>query len=166
MPLHDFYCGRCNVVRVDIYAPVTRSTDDPVFCPDCGQPMTWIPAAPALHYGSVKTAAFKAFDTTDGRGNPVHIDSLAKLRRIERESEQAFRNGEGQPMVFRAWAQDRSNRDAPTLSRSYDGGEHPTAEAKHRFGSTLRKSAAEPDETFGPGVSESNASALPMAGKE
>jgi hypothetical protein len=72
------------------------------------------------------------------------------------------RNGEGQPMVFRRWAQSNSNRDQPTLSKDYRGGEQPTAGAAHRFGSTLKRSVEAPDHTFGPGVSEANASALPV----
>ena len=164
MPLHDFYCGRCNAVRVDVYAPVTRRSDDPAFCPECGQSMVWIPAAPALHYGDVKGAAFRSFDTTDGRGEPVHVDSLRKLRQVERESEVHARNGEGQPMVFRRWAQDPSNRDQPTLSKDYRGGEQPTPAAAHRFGQTLQKSAEAPDHEYGPAVSDANTSAL--SGKE
>lgn len=169
MPLHDFYCPRCNAILPDRYVPVAERASDAAAaarCETCGGALVWIPAAPAVHYGSVKTCAFKAFDTTDGYGRPVHIDSLQKLRRVEREAEQAFRNGEGQPMIWRHYAQDKSNRDQPTLSRSYDGGEQPTAEGKHRFGQTLRKSAEEPDASFGPGVSEANASALALSGKE
>jgi hypothetical protein len=128
--------------------------------------MAWVPAAPALHYGDVKGAAFKSFDTTDGRGQPVHIDSLRKLRQVEKESEQAYRNGEGQPMVWRRYAQGDSNKDQPTLSRDYNAGEAPSPTAAHRFGSTLRKSATEPDHAYGPAVSDANASALPMSGKE
>lgn len=115
-----------------------------------------------MDVGGVKGAGFRAFTTTDGRGTPVHIDSLRKLRQVERESEVHTRNGEGQPMVFRRWAQDGSNRDQPTLSTTYNGGEQPTKDAAHKFGQTLRKSAEVPDTSFGPGVSESNASALPM----
>jgi hypothetical protein len=165
MPLHDYWCPACGALTPDIYRPVSeRATDRPPL--HCGQPMAWVAAAPAVHYGSVKTCAFHAFDTTDGYGRPVHVDSVQKLRRIERESEQAARNGEGQRMVWRRYAQDPSNRDQPTLSKDYSGGEQPTAAAKHRFGSTLQKSATEPDHRFGPGVSESNASALAMSGKE
>lgn len=165
MPLHDFWCPTCGQVLLDQYVPVAigATAGAPTHC---GQPTMPIPAAPALHYGSVKTAAFQAFDTTDGRGNPVHIDSLRKLRQVEREAEQAYRNGEGQPMVFRRFSQDPSNRDQPTLSKTYNGGEQPTKEAAHRFGSTLRKSVDAPDAAFGPGVSEANASALPLSGKE
>jgi hypothetical protein len=85
------------------------------------------------------------------------------MRQVEREAEQAFRNGEGQPMVFRRWAQDGSNRDQPTLSASYNPGEAPTPEAKHKFGrqGAFSASAAEPDAPFGPGVNDSNTSALP-----
>ncbi len=162
MPLHDFYCAVCGIVRLDIYVSVqTKASDGAPSCPGCTQPMTWIAAAPAVHYGSVKTAAFKAFDTTDGRGNKVHIDSLRKLRQVERESEQAFKNGEGQPMVFRAWSQSRGNRLDSALHPSYDGSEQPTAAAKRKFGSTLRTSTEEPDRGYGPGVSDANASALP-----
>ena len=165
MPLHDYFCGVCGLLTPNVYRPVTEgATAHPPL--HCDRPMAWVPAAPALHYGDVKGAAFTSFDTTDGRGQPVHIDSVRKLRQIERESEVHARNGEGQRMVFRRWAQDPSNRDQPTLSPSYAGGEQPSKEAAHRFGSTLRKSATEPDHQFGPTVNESNASALPMSGKE
>jgi len=156
-------------VLVDQYVPVqVGASEGAPPCPTCGQPMTWVAAAPALHYGDVKGAAFRAFDTTDGRGQPVHIDSLAKLRKVEKEAEQAFRNGEGQPMVFRAWSQTQAsdNRLDSPLHKSMDGSEQPTAEGKRKFGSTLRTSTEAPDTGFGPGVSEANASALPMSGTD
>lgn len=162
MPLHDFFCPTCTAVIVDVYVPVqTAAPDALIYCRTCGARLSWIPAAPAVHYGSVKTCAFKAFDTTDGYGQPVHIDSLAKLRKVEKESEQAYRNGEGQPMVFRAWSQQSNGNklDSP-LHKSMDGSEQPTPDAKHRFGSTLRKGADDP--SYGPGVSDANATALGM----
>ena len=69
-------------------------------------------------------------------------------------------------MVFRRWAQGDSNRDQPTLSKSYAWGEQPSPAAAHRFGQTLQRSTEAPDASFGPAVNESNASALPMSGKE
>jgi len=118
-----------------------------------------------MDIGANKGVSFTAFETTDGRGQPVFVDSLHKLRQVERDSEQAYRNGEGQPMVWRHLSQDQTNRDAPTLSKSYYGGDAPEPAAKHRFGSTLQKSSEEPEgRAFGPGVSESNASALGMEG--
>jgi hypothetical protein len=164
-PLHDFWCARCGQLLSNVYVPVVvgATAGAPMHCDHKTSP---IPAAPALHYGDVKGAAFHAFDTFDGRGQRVHVDSLRKLRQVEKDAEQAHRNGEGQPMVFRRWAQDASNADQSALHPSLNGGEQPTKAAAHRFGQTLRKSASEPDHTFGPGVSESNASALPMSGKE
>jgi hypothetical protein len=161
MPLHDFY--HCGQVVADVYRSVEEGAcARPPLCPTCQQSMTWLPQTCAMDVGGVKGAAFKAFDTTDGRGTPVHIDSLRKLRQVERESETHARNGEGQPMIFRRWAQGDSNKDQPTLSQTYNGGEQPSKAAAHRFGSTLRKSAEAPDHQFGPGVSESNTSALPV----
>jgi len=43
------------------------------------------------------------------------IGSLADIRRLERESEQAERNGEGRRMVWRDYAPDHSNADQHTL---------------------------------------------------
>ncbi len=166
MPLHDFYCPACNHIHPNVYVPVTVGAAAGAPPCDCGRQMVWIPAAPALHYGDVKGAAFQAFDTTDGRGHPVRISSLAQLRKVERESEQMARDGVGQPMVWRRYAQDTSNQDVHTIHGSYEGGEQPTREAAHRFGQTLQKSATEPDHEFGPAVSESNASALPLSGTE
>ena len=165
MALHDYF--HCGQVLVDIYRSAAEGARArPPACPTCGQPMVWLPGTIAMDAGAVKTSGFKGFHTTDGRGHPVHVDSLHKLRQVERESEAMARDGVGQPMVFRRWAQERSNQDQPTLSKSYAGGEQPTPAAAHRFGQTLRRSAEAPDHSFGPGVHEGNASALPLSGKE
>lgn len=162
MPRHDFYCGVCGQVLVDVYVPVTVGAT--AGAPDhCDRKTVPIPAAPALDLRSDGDSSFQKFETTDGRGQKVVVDSLRKLRQIEHDSEIAYKNGEGQPMVWRHYAQDRSNRDAPTLG-AYDGGEQPTEASKRRFGSTLRKSAEAPTEGYGPGVSDANTSALPMDG--
>jgi hypothetical protein len=179
MPWHDFYCARCGYVQPNVVIPAAIGAQ--AGAPrHCDQLMTWIPGIGRMDVGAVKGASFQAFETTDGRGQRVLIDSLHKLRQVEREAEQAYRNGEGQPMIFRRWAQDQSNQDQPTLSKSYDGSEQPTEAAKHRFGSTKQTyGTADPrdvehatalqdqldaDRGFGPGVDESNASALGMEG--
>lgn len=165
MALHDYHCPVCGQLAFDVYRSCAEGAQarPPLHC---GQPMAWIPFTRAMDIGGVKTAGFRGFTTTDGRGQPVHVDSLHKLRQVEKAAEQAYRDGEGQPMVWRRWAQDSSNRDQPTLSKSYYGGEAPTKAAAHRFGSTAQRSVEAPEAGFGPGVSESNASALPMAGGE
>lgn len=161
MPVHDYYCGACGQVLTDVMVPI--AIGQAAGAPEhCGQKTTAIWGIGSMDYGAVKGAGFKGFSTTDGRGQPVQINSLRDLRRVERESEQAARNGEGQPMVWRRWAQDGTNADQPTLSKSYYGGDAPTKAAKERFGSTLKKSAEAPDSSFGPGVNDSNTSALGM----
>ena len=110
---------------------------------------------------------FQKFLARDGHNQLVEIDSLNKLRQVERESEQLARNGEGQVVRFRAYEQDRSNLSVNVF------GERPTDEpdmtltatGKRRFGlqggATLIDSPeSEPDATYGPGVNDSNTTAL------
>ncbi len=62
------------------------------------------------------------------------IDSLHKLRQVERDSEQRYRNGEGEPLRFRMWNQDRSQQGVNSFgtqgqigSRTYADGAAPAA---------------------------------------
>jgi len=85
LPRHDY--THCAVVLLDVYRPAAiGARADPPPCPTCGQPMAWIPATTAMDVGGVKTAAFRAFTTTDGRGQRILVDSLRKLRQVEREA--------------------------------------------------------------------------------
>ena len=158
MARHDFRCEPCGyTAELDI--PTALGARHPfVGCPRCTHRMAWIPAVGRMDQGAVKGVGFRAFETFDAQNRPVRIESTHQLRRLERESEQAFRNGEGQPLVFRAWSQGQSNRDASALHASWDGGEHPTPDAKRRFGSATR--SGQPDVDFGPGVDDTNCSAL------
>lgn len=163
MPNHDYRCPDCGWVLRDQYRPIAiGGRGDLPACFNCDKPMEWIPAAQFDLMSDGTT--FPKFTTTDARGNRVEIDSLHKVRQIERDSEVAARNGEGQQMVFRNFAQSRGNRldgtlgsvPAPSLS----------AAAKSKFG--LRGGATPlaagpdgaPDIPYGPGVNDSNASAL------
>lgn len=122
-------------------------------CPDVG--MDWIPAIGAVD----AKEPFQRFSTFDGQNRPVTISSLRDLRRLERESEQQARNGEGQPLVFRRWSQDTSNADQHTLQGRYTGPAEtpdPAWLAKQRIG----RHGGE-DAVLGPGVTEATASALP-----
>jgi len=46
------------------------------------------------------------------------IDSLQAATRVERQSEQAYRDGRGAPIRFRSFHQDNSNRDCNTFGPS------------------------------------------------
>lgn len=162
MALHDFYCSQCRTVQCDVNIPIAiGATAGAPVCATCQQPMDWIPQTRAMDVGGVKGAAFKAFDTYDGKNQKVRISNMRDLRRVEKESEQQARNGEGQPIVFRRWHQNDSNKDVHTLAPTFTGGEQPTEAAKRRFGKTLQKAATAPDTGYGPGVTDANASALP-----
>ena len=176
MPIHDYRCPVCGRVDRDVYRPlytlpeprvvagyrVTQDFDRPN-CNTCFAAlftvrMEIIPPRVVMDALEPMTE----FDTTveDGRGGQriEHIDSLTKLRQVERESEQRHRNGEGRPLVWRDYSQDASNKDVHTLGTIPEG---PSAEARKRFGrSTMKVSKDAPEGVYGPGVNDSNTSAL------
>lgn len=60
------------------------------------------------------------------------IDSTHKMRLIEKDSEQRYRDGEGEPLRFRMLSQNRSNKDVGAFGtegsigdRHYDSGKAP-----------------------------------------
>lgn len=162
--LHDYRCPRCGHVARDQAVEISvGATAGAPECPNCLDlhnvvRMEWIPKIGRMD--AANGPGFVAFDTYNGRNEKVTVTSLAQLRQIERQSEIDHRNGEGQPLVFRAFSNDPSNKDKSALHKDWHGGEQPTAEGKHKFGSTLQKSLEEPAGEFGPGVTDANTSAL------
>jgi hypothetical protein len=154
---HDFWCQICGQVLVDINVPIAvgATAGAPLHC---GRKMNWIPAVARMDASS--GPGFQEFEAHDGQNNKVVVDSLKKLRDIERTSEQQYRNGEGQPLVWRRWSQDSSNRDVHSLDPArFSGGERPDPAYTKKFG-LRRFGATEPDHSYGPGVDDSNTSAL------
>ena len=153
MAYHDFRCARCGQILVDIHVPVTIGAR--LGAPEhCGQPMTWIAAAPVMDIGGVKSASFKAFTTRDGQNRLVRVESYHQMHRLEQVSEQQARNGEGQPIRFRMLHQDRSNVGVNTF------GEVPFEKPSE---AALRKFKPVPmgeEPGYGPGVHDGNTSAL------
>lgn len=109
MPRNDFACPSCGKVEEHTY-PVVECAKRPI-CLSCFHLMEWLPP-------HVRMDAYEPFQefTVHHGGRPVLVDSLSKLRAVERESEVMARNGEGQPLVWRAYSQDRSNNDVHTLA--------------------------------------------------
>lgn len=118
--------------------------------------MGWLPAIGRMDL-LAESAKFVQYD---GQDRPITVDSFATMRRLEAESDQQYRNGEGQPIRFRALHQHRSNMDANTFGEG--PATRPTAAGNAKFGlqGGARRLEGEPDVTFGPGVNESNTSAL------
>lgn len=162
MALHDYQCTVCGTLLRDQFRTIAEGGEhtappcNACLCVGSWILMDWIPQVGAMD--AATGGGFEPFVTYDGRNQEVVVDSLQKLRRIERESEILARNKEGQQITFRKWSQNDSNKDVNTHGTVC--GEQPSPAAKRKFGSTLKKSAEAPDESYGPGVSDANASAL------
>ena len=70
------------------------------------------------------------------------------------------RHGEGQPLVWRHYANDRSNRDVHSLHPGWTGGQAPDPTFVKKHGAAIRRSADVADTDYGPGVSDATPSAL------
>lgn len=125
----------------------------------CDRPTAWIPQVSRMD--AANGPGFTAFEGRDGQNRKVTVDSLAKLRQIERQSEQDARNGEGQPIVWRRWSQDRGNTHTHSLAPGWTGGAQPDPAFVKKHGARIRRGAADVADTeYGPGVSDATPSAL------
>jgi hypothetical protein len=116
MALHDFVCLRCHAIQRDVNVPIAvGARAAQVRCPDCQRPMDWLPQVGSM---DAKEPSFQT--VVDVGGVPTVVGSLHQMRRIERETEQRSRNGEGQPLVWRDYSQNRSNFDQHTLAKRMD----------------------------------------------
>lgn len=106
MPIHDFSCptSGCKYEARDYYLP--RLDSEVPTCPEHKAPLEREWTTNRMY------RTFQAFSFTLDSGEVVAVDSLAKLRRVEKESGDAFARGEGRPFVFRHYSQDPSNSDA------------------------------------------------------
>lgn len=130
MANHDFRCSDCGYVLKDFEVPTgIRATEMAPICPRHQYPlggtrMSWIPQAKfSLFSDSGREAgdSFAKFTLpVEDPGSPSGfreetVGSLADIRRLERESEQRERDGEGRRMVWRSYSQNDSNKDKHTL---------------------------------------------------
>lgn len=162
MPIHDYACDACGFTAFDHYQP--RLNADPPTCQRC-------PSSPPLTrlwtHNRGSSSIFAAFDFTLDSGERITIDSLAKLRKVEEDSMKAWKKGEGRPMLFRNYNQDRSNRTtglfnhlqpaqlAPRKAKTLSGipmdfGQFSTAPAFHpaterAMGERPRRKKSDPD---------------------
>ena len=79
----------------------------------CGREMVWAPSRPPA------VDAYEPFHEFDvaHNGQTFHIDSLKKLRDVENLTGRMARNGDGSPLIWRDYSQNRSNRDVHTLTK-------------------------------------------------
>lgn len=157
MALHDFWCQVCGQVLVDVNVPIAigATAGAPLHC---GKPTAWLPAVARMDASS--GPGFRAFVTRDGQNNEVLVDSLKKLRDVERDSEHMYRNGEGQPLLWRHYSNDRSNRDVHALHPNWSSGERPDPAWVKKHAADLKRDASVADTEYGPGISDDTPSAL------
>ena len=120
MARHDFRCGDCGYLWRDVVIPTSLGAQ--AGAPDCPRcevsvRMDWIPAIGRMSlFGEFEKFTTQIEDPAAPSGyREVAVSTLADIRRIERESEQAERNGEGRKMVWRDYSQDHSNQQVHTL---------------------------------------------------
>jgi len=177
MPVHDFFCPTCGAERLDCFCPLytlaePRTVDGYVVKQDydrpicCGQPMqTYVPTGVAMDAREPGTQVSFERRQPDGSYRTEVIGSLQQMRTIERETEQAARNGEGEAIRFRAYSQDASNQHENSF------GPDPATQAVAEL-EAARKALRRPsrathtrqtgsgDAALGPGVTEESASVL------
>src|SRR5689334_16130833 len=113
MALHDFKCPQCGHIERDRYVPITQRASEVsiicVVCEDAFGPafMQWIPQVGSMDAREPFAQSTVYVRQPDGTEKPVVIGSLAQMRKIEHESEQRAKDGEGQQMVWRDYANDR-----------------------------------------------------------
>lgn len=72
MPMNDYSCPKCNKIFT------INSSDDTNQCPICDTTSKWVPS-------SSHQRPFKSFITTHVTGQPIEIDSITKLRKVEKQ---------------------------------------------------------------------------------
>ena len=158
MALHDYKCTGCGYIQRDVNVPCRIGASGmKMFHSGCprvnpvayaafglpGPPMEWIPQIGAMDFGPAGGAGFKSFTIEEevrGRSQRIDIDSVSKLRKVEREFEVHARNGEARPLVWRDYAQTKSNQDVHTLSSAPGDPHNVTPEVQRVVGKTVTAS--------------------------
>ena len=149
MPAYrDYECPQCAEVLVDYLGEAAR----PPICPRCWAEdqlvtMCWKPSFAAGGFSIFKTPLTLPI----GPGGTT-VSTLREVRQLEKWSEQNARNGEGEQYVARAWAQNPSNLDAPTLKGPPEQRPGRSKDHKGRPKLTITQHAAEPTVELGAGL--------------
>lgn len=135
--LGNYCCPDCETVLRDVHVPFGTTFNEHVeICPRCNHPrgggrwvrMDWLPQIGRMSAANGPT--FVGFDTTDSLGNPIHIGSIAELRKVESESAKMARDGIGQPMIWRDLQNDQSNKDVHAIHGRWEADDYPGAPTK------------------------------------
>lgn len=164
--LYQIYqCPKCGTARRRVHTP-----DPPPTCQACDLPMRWRRTAtmvdpPAPRFGQAPGIDFRHTSPIEVPiGGGMRFESLAELRKFERESELLASEGIGQPYVVRGYSQDRSNQHVNTLGEPvWETPNLLDAKGRPRIKITSHEAPQdEGDVEMGPGAVGDLASALPM----
>lgn len=154
-----FQCQRCGTARRR-----PHQIGDPPEC--CAAPMKWRRTAtmvdpPAPRFGKAPGIDFHHTSPIEVPiGDGIRFESLHELRQFEKESEILANEGIGQPFVVRGYSQDKSNMSVGVFGVPDEAPPPSFTDAKGR--PRFRIERGETDESFGPGATEEDASALPL----
>jgi hypothetical protein len=165
---HAFRTYRCRVCDRALHT--TNDPEPPVCCEQSARFLRTVWRNPYQHG---KPTGMKApaldFNQTRERvvpvGDGIRVDSLNDIRRIERESEKMARDGVGEQLIFRKYAQDRGNLHEHTMGP--DPSKTPSPQWLREHGGvghvedTRGKGPEDVRVEMGPGAREELASALP-----
>lgn len=170
MPKYGNYvCPDCETLLRDVAVPFGTTFNEVVIeCPRCyhnrgggrSVRMDWIPQLGRVSAGGGPT--FTAFETTGPDGKLTRINSISELRKMESESEKMAKDGVGQQMVWRDYANGISNKDEHAIHKRWDAADYPgiPGEAQRR---ALRQLTQEQGEARLKEVQSTEAAAAPPA---
>jgi hypothetical protein len=135
MPLHDYQCSFCGAFQIDVYEP--RRDAEPPMCPEgctlafthhtpesialspAGTPISMSTMEKLWSSGSA-SSPFKEISVEIG-GKTVVCKSMRDINRVENSTTDAWLRGEpgAQPILFRNFSQDRSNRDKSVVEQHF-----------------------------------------------
>jgi hypothetical protein len=135
--MKNLYGGRIPKEPMIVDTGATQALPVVDLCEKCQRPwetgmFPFCKGNPADHGAHLKHSPFPSFEV-DGVGE---ISSITQLREVEHSSMEAFKEGRGQPLIFRAFSQDNSNRDQNVFGRPDQG-------AKKRPNIQLRRTRGE-----------------------
>jgi hypothetical protein len=134
MPKYGNYCcPNCGFIARDVEVPFgTTFPDAAGYCPACEvsagpnryvHRLEWLPQIGRMSAGNGPT--FTAFETTGPDGKLTRINSISELRAMERESEKMAKDGVGQQMVWRDYANDPSNKYDHAINKAWEPDDYP-----------------------------------------
>ncbi len=109
----DFSCPACGAEVIDRIAPAGTPP------PSCAAHEPPVPMEIAWREAAAVDVLAEPIEFEHDGGRVEKIETLSRIRQIEREAEIAVGRGEGRPIVFRDFAQDHSNRDLNVFQKDH-----------------------------------------------